>query len=523
VAFAIYLPLDAKFFSKILAKGKLAPTRVTYTNKDYLHAAGMPRGTLIIGDPGTGKSKYSGGQIVKIFKEHPDQAIFVFDWSGSLTNTILELIAREPNYRTLLNRVVLDELGNEKYVCPMPEFHKDYGLSDEEQVTRVTGNFSKLASIMAKTAQFLVTVSIADIGLALCKMLVAVVNPQGDTLQITEGKRLLLDLPLLGSLVNKYGGRQPSAKEYFEREYLDEHFLVARERELQSKALRHILGAAGGNQIRAILGWHTPGWTPREAIEKGLMVIIDAHKMINQEYAQHYLLIQKFSLIMTYINKREADDPNNIPATIVFDETYTILKIPGMAEWLGMISPLYRNRKFQLIIIIQALWQLDKEFKEQIWTLGNIVAFAVSVFEEAEIIAKTLFSYNPDYVKYSPKTDTQNPVNETEKAQDRINADWLQNLQAREVVMRRYINEQQKENYPAFIRKTTDMPSNAPYISVREIKEMLTTDLRRNVAIRDALEYVNGKQKQLDKVPTKKSKAHKKRRTSRPRISATTD
>ena len=473
---------------KMLA-GPQPPARVSYTSNDDLFEEGLTRGTLIIGDPGVGKTRYAAMQIFKKFKTYPNQAIFVFDWSGSLTNTILELIAKDSDYQNLLKRVVLDEPGNPEWVCPKPEFHPDYGLTNEENVNRVVENMERLASHLAKTAEFLTRTSIEEIGKELLRLLTAITNEMGESWQVTEGKRLLIDLPLLKNAVKKFGHLQPAARWYFLREYLPKDFMRASEKQLATKALRFILGKIEGRETRATLGYYRPGWTPKEATERGLLVLIDAHRMINQPTAQHYLLMQNFSLVMSWINKREVDDPSYEPAMIAFDETYTILKIPGMAEWLGMVSPLYRSRKFQLLIIIQALWQLDKNLAQQIWTLGNIVSFAVSNVDEASKIAKQLFSYEPRYVKNPPKTEYQNPTTESLQGQDRLNADWIQTLKARQVVMRRYITEQSREPRILFITKTSDFPKNPPYIDIREIKERLITE--RGVRVRDALDIIN--------------------------------
>jgi hypothetical protein len=480
--------IDFKLLMRMLA-GKQPPPKVTWTSKDDLYEAGATRGTLIIGDPGVGKTRYAAMQIFKKFKTYPEQAIFVFDWSGSLTNTILELIIRDPDYQNLLRRVVLDELGHPEWVCPKPEFHKDYGLTNEEQVSRITENMERLAAFMAKSAPFLVGTSIEEIGKELLRLLSVITNEHGESWQITEGKRLLIDTDLLTIAVKKFGHLQPAARWFFVHEYLSKEFMKPSEKELSTKALRYILGKVEGREVRATLGYYRPGWTPKEATERGLLILIDAHRMINQPSAQHYLLMQNFSLVMAWINKREVDDPSYHPAMIAFDETYTILRIPGMAEWLGMVSPLYRSRKFQLLIIIQALWQLDKSLAQQIWTLGNVVSFAVSNGDEALKIAKQLFSYEPRYIKNPPKTETQNATTESLQGQDRLNADWIQNLKARELVMRRFITEQTRDPGILYIPRTANFPSNAPYMAIQEVKEKLITE--RGVRVRDALEIVN--------------------------------
>jgi hypothetical protein len=472
-----------------MVAGPQPPARVSYAMSDALLEEGLTRGTLIIGDPGVGKTRYAAMQIYKKFKAHPEQAIFVFDWSGSLTNTILDLIVRDQDHQNLLKRVVLDELGNPEWVCPKPEFHPDYGLTNEENVNRVVDNMVRLAFHISKSAEFLTRTAIEGVGKELLRLLTAITNEHGESWQVTEGKRLLINLPLLKNAVKKYGHLQPAARWFFIHEYLPKDFMRSAEKELTTKALRLILGKIEGRETRATLGYYRPGWTPKEATERGLLILIDAHRMINEPTAQHYLLMQNFSLVMSWINKREVDDPSYQPAMIAFDETYTILKIPGMAEWLGMVSPLYRSRKFQLLIIIQALWQLDKELAQQIWTLGNIVSFAVSNVDEALKISKQLFTYEPRYIKNPPKTEHQNPTTESIQGQDRLNADWIQTLKARQVVMRRYINEQARESRILFIPKTADFPNNPPYLEIREVKQRLIEEV--GVRVRDALEIIN--------------------------------
>ena len=475
---------------KLLAEilwGKSPPVKVNVARTDDLYEASATRGFLILGDPGSGKTKYASMQIVKRWKANP-HAVFVFDWSGSITNSILDLIARDKDYQRLFEMVVLDELGNEEWVIPKPEFHPDYGLTSEEQVNRVLGNMKRLSDFLLKGAPFLGTVSIDEIGRELFRLLTVIRNEHGENWQITEAKRLIMDLPLLRRALNSFGAYQPSAKWYFDHEYLPRDFMKASEKELTTRALRYLLSQLEAREVRATLGYYKPGWTPREATQNDLLVLIDAHRMINQTEAQHYLLMQNFSNVMAWINKREVDDPNNKLAEIDFDETYTILQIEGMAEWLGMVSPLYRSRKVALMIIAQALWQFDESLAEQIWTLGNIVSFAVSNSKEAEDIAKQLFNYDPKFVKHDPKTPQQNPTTEPSQGQDRIIADWLQNLKARHFVMRRYDTEQHKEPGVQFVEKTADYPITPPYVSLPDIKRYLIQ--KRGVRVGDALKVI---------------------------------
>lgn len=483
-----------KFLLELFA-GKPLPVVVNLARNDDLYEAAATRGTLVIGDPGKGKTEYVANQIFKKWKEYHEQAIFVFDWSGGITNALLKRIIRDDNFEKLLQKVVLDELGNEECIIPKPEFHPAYGLTQEEQVSRVVGNMERLAEFMLKGAPFLTGVSIEEIGRELFRLLNAITNERGECWQLTEAKRLIMDLPLLRQAVAMYGNKVPSAKWYFQHEYLPSDIMRGTEKELSTRALRFIMGKIESRETRATLGYFKPGWTPKEATERGLLVLIDAHKMINQPEAQHYLLMQNFSLVMSWINKREVDDKSYQPATLVFDETYTVLKIPGMAEWLGMVSPLYRSRRIALVIILQALWQLDEQLAKQIWTLGNIVSFAVSNIDEAEMIAKQLFDYDPRFIKNLPKTPQQNPTTEPEPGQDRIGGDFIQGLKARQFIMRRYINEQEKEKGVSFVEKTADTPQNPPHMELAEVKRMLIRE--RGVSVREALEEINNR-----KLPT---------------------
>jgi hypothetical protein len=467
--------------------GKSPPAKVRFARTDELFQEARTRGVAILGDPSTGKTKFGGMQIVKGWINDP-HAVFVFDWSGSITNTILDLLSRHPDYERLFDKVVLDELGNEEWVIPKPGFHPSYGLTNEEQVNRVLGNMKRLSEFLLKGAPFLGTVSIDEIGRELFRLLTVIRNQHGENWQITEAKRLLLDLPLLRKACAMFGAYAPAAKWYFEHEYLPKDFMKASEKELTARSLRYLLSQLEAREVRATLGYHKPGYTEKEATENDLLVIIDAHWMINQPEAQHYLLMQRFSQVMTWINKREVDDPNNKLAEIDFDETYTILKIEGMAEWLGMVSPLYRSRKVGIMILAQALWQFDESFAKQLWTLGTICSFAISNGEEAELIARQLFDYDPKYQKNAPKTPYQNPTTEPVTGQDRMYADWIQNLKPRQFIMRRYETEQKKEKGVLFVEKTSEYPTKPPHVSLKEVKDYLRRS--RGVKVRDALEVI---------------------------------
>ncbi len=202
-------------------------------------------------------------------------------------------------------------------------------------------------------------------------------------------------------------GKDLSGEETRRKTYLDTH------------AITSILGAIEPREIRARLGYDKPGWTAKEAIEKGRLVLVNGASLINQRHAQHYLFTQVYSLIKEEINRRIPDDPDNKPISLVLDEVYSLIGIPGMAEEIGTISPLYRSRKLQLYVVLQSLSQLAKPLDEQIWLLGNKLVFAMENKEEAEKVARQLFKYDPRYLKQPARTINQNNIVEPEAGQDR--------------------------------------------------------------------------------------------------------
>jgi hypothetical protein len=476
---------------------KIYPADVFVTKNDDLFPEAGTRGVLVIGDPGTGKTRYMANQIFKRWRDDPKLTVFSFDWQGGFTKVFLDLMSRERNYETLMQYAVVDELGNEERVLTKPEFHPDYGLTDEEQVNRVVGNMQKFAEFMSKTAGFLVGVSVREIGKHLFRLLQVMRNDYGESWQITEALELLTDENLLRRAVKDYGQYAKPSKFYFEKQYIEEKVMPRHEKELTTRALRFLLGIIDSQVVRATLGYYKPSWTPKEATENGQAILIDAHKMINTPEAQHYLIVQAFSLVMDWINKREVDDPNNQRVIIVLDETFPLLQIDGFAEWLSMISPLYRARGIEIVILIQGMWQLDERLAKQIWSMGTIIAFRRDDIDEAELIARQLWNYDSHYVKNPARTDWQNPTTESQDGQDRMNGDWIQNFEPRQFVMRQYINEQEKQPGVIFVKKTKELPNTKQYITVKEIKERLRK--RDGVLIRDALEVL--KDRKLEEPP----------------------
>lgn len=455
---------------------------------DNLPFEGLTMGTLYIGRQGTGKTSSLARHLVDYALTFRDRAIFVLDWSGSISDMILALIAKQESEtkERLLRRVVYDELGNPEWVIPMPEFSPLYGGTYEEQVQRVANNLIKLAPELVKDAPFLAGLGLREIAPQVFRLLKAITNEHGETWQITEAKKLLTLLPLLKNAVALYGCQVPEAEWFFKNIYSQ---LKQQERELRSYAVLALLGAVEPRETKARLGFYRPGWTPKEAIENGLIVLVNGARLINQKNTQHYLFTQAYSLIMSEINRRIPGNPEDKPVALVMDEVYSLLSIPGMAEEVGMLSPLYRSRKLELYIVLQSLSQLAPTLRSQIWSIGNVVCFAISNFDEAYEIAQQLFKYEPQTIKLEARTANSQPIIEPDRGQYLTIANWIQRMSHRECIIRRYFSERGMDKYVRHIKQTKQHPDLPMDETLEEIKARLLT--QRGVRVRDALEVIN--------------------------------
>lgn len=449
---------------------------------------GLTMGTLYIGRPGTGKTTSLARHIVEYFVRYPDRAIFVLDWSGSISDSILRLILRYPQEvkEKLLKRLVYDELGNPDWVIPLPEFSPVYETSTEDQVFRVANNLEKLAGTLVTGAPIVGGLPIKELGPHVFRLLTAIPNQaSGGSFQVTEAKMLLTSEPIMDNAIDNYGGRVPEAKFYLENEFVNiQH---KRDKDLRKYSLVSILGVVEPREARARLGTVTPGWTPKEAIEKGLMVIVDGARMINRRPTQHYLFTQAYSLIIAELNKRRPTDPNDLPVPLVLDEVYSLLSIPGMAEEVGWLAPLYRSRKLELYIVLQALSQLAKPLDRQIWSLGNIVCFALSDFDEAYHLAQQLFKYEAASIKLPSKTSQ--PILEPDRGQYLTIANKIQRMRRRECIVRRYLSEEEMDGYIRYIPKTKEAQQGDIGESISEVRDRLVQE--RAVKVSDALKVIN--------------------------------
>ena len=183
-----------------------------YSGQDQqLPDEGLTMGTHIIGRPGTGKTSYLALHLVEYAIKYPDRAIFVLDWSGAISDTILSLIQHDEG---LLKRVVYDEMGHPEWVVPLPEFSPLYGGTYEEQSQRVSQNLVKLAPSLVENAPILGRVGLRELAPQIFRVCTAIRNEHDECWQVTEVKKLLLQREWLKNALNNYGNSVPEAKWY---------------------------------------------------------------------------------------------------------------------------------------------------------------------------------------------------------------------------------------------------------------------------------------------------------------------
>lgn len=142
-----------------------------------------------------------------------------------------------------------------------------------------------------------------------------------------------------------------------------------------------------------------------------------------------------------------------------------------------------------MIIIIQALWQLADNLREQIWSLGNVACFGVDDFDEAYEIAQQLFKYDPSRTRLPSASPNGQPIVEQDRGQYLMIANWLQHLKARELILKRYIIESEEDPFVRYVGRTSEKPNNPLPDSLMAIKERLLK--RRAIPVKEALAVVN--------------------------------
>ncbi|MCL4264782.1 MAG: type IV secretory system conjugative DNA transfer family protein [Anaerolineae bacterium] len=494
--------IDLKLLLKILFGDPVHPPipNIRTSKDDTLYFDGLTRGTAISGDPGTGKTSWEAGELKRYAITFPDGPIIVYDLNSSLTNefnTQIELMPDSPEKENIQKRIVVDIPGHETHVLPKPIFSPEHGLSEEDLVQVVTSIIEELnPEKIALTPMMAQSLEVTAPQLA--RLIMAIRNEYGESWQVTEGKKLLMDEGMLKKACKEYGHFVPEAKWYFENQLLAKG-VTPQGYEARTSALIGTLSAIESRPLRARYGHYRPHITYKEIIDKGLIYFVSGEKIANQEKVQAWVYWCEFALLRALINLRTPHDPNDKPVLIVIDEVYKLFEIRGMANALGQISTYFRSRKLMAVVIIQAFWQLDERFQEQYWNFGNIISFAMSNHNDAYTISQQLGQYNPTSEKFRARSNHSQPVAEADRGQYLMMANWLQNLKARQMVMRRYSTEQEKDPYLRFVEKTRDKLTGTLRAPIAEIKEEIFK--RRAIPIRDALEVINKRTLQKETKP----------------------
>jgi hypothetical protein len=448
--------------------------------------AGLIRALLMLGKPGSGKTRILAFLITLYMMTFPDRGILVIDASGKLKNDILGIIQLQPEEvrERLTKRLVIDIPFHPEYTHTMPEWHADYGVDMELQIQRSAEVLRRLNPEI-ELAPILGAAAFKEMFPELARLLTAIQNEHGETWQITEAKKLLIDGSQMALAIKQAGGRAPSAKWYFEAQKQ----ATSQERDMRSYALRSALGVVEPRELRARVGYYKPSWTVGELERKGLCCIVSGEYMLGREQQFNYVVMQIHSLFRMQMNQRRPDDPAVKPFLYVLEEVPALYQIPGMAQEIAGITSFYRSRKVEVILSLQATWQVDKSAAEHIWSLGNLLVFGLDDFNDARLAAEHLFYYGPTTVKQESRTATQNPITEPEHGQYTAAANWIQSFRQREVVIRRYFSESQMDRFVRHVTRIQDIPVSDNAQAIGELSEQIFRS--RAISIREALEVIN--------------------------------
>src|SRR5688572_27098542 len=156
-------------------------------------------GQLWLGRPATGKTAACARCTIDHLIAHPREAMISFDGSQAFTDTFLKIVLSQPPHikEALKKRIIYDELGHPKFTMTLPEFHVDYDVPMEKQITRAVQNFAALNPQLMTQTPIMGGASVTDYGTMLFRLLSVIPNEYKSTWQLTEGKWLLKDKAIL--------------------------------------------------------------------------------------------------------------------------------------------------------------------------------------------------------------------------------------------------------------------------------------------------------------------------------------
>jgi hypothetical protein len=464
-----------------------------------LYEAGLVMSSVYAGRQGSGKSYALAVEAVEQMKAHPEQPFFIFDWSGGLIIILVLLILSDPKRDELLPRLVYDAMGGrtingQAYVMPMPEFSEEYDPEKpwlervEDQADRVQRVFEALNADLIEKNPTLGGRPIKALLLNLLLLANAITDEKGESWQLTDVTKLLNKE--VRELARKlFGGKVKKAAEYFTNEFTGESKL---DNEI-AHALADVLDIIKSLRIRARVGYSFAGWTPKEAIRNGLIVLCDGSGLTNNHRQKDYLFLQLFFLVLDEINKRAPSSPGYHPINWIMDEVYGFLESPYVARMLAHLPSEYRSRKLQLFLVIQSLKQLAGEEKgkkgleDVFFSFGNMVVFSLLDIDDCFTFIKNLIPFDPQLVKVPSSREGQHDIMENRDEQLAVQAYQLQHLAQRECYVRRFVNEAKMDRI-IHIGRTREARITATHADVEDLKDNLM--LQRGVLLSKAQKMI---------------------------------
>ena len=483
-----------------------------------LHEAGLVMSTVFVGRQGAGKTYALALELLEQIKRHPEQSFFIFDWSGGLINTLYRLVLSDQQKEEIMPRLVYDSMGGraikgETYVMPMPEFSKEYDPEKswiervEDQADRVQRTFEALNPNLVELNPTLGGRPIKSLLPNLLHLANAVVDEQGDSWQITEATKLL-NIDVRKRALFEFGQKVGKALDYFKNSFTGVEKL---DKEL-AHALADVLDVIKSKRIRARVGYSKAGWSPSEAIAKGLIIACDGSGLNNNHMQKDYAYLQLFHLVLDEINKRPPSVAGYHPINWVMDEVYTFTETPSVARILAHMPSEYRSRKLQLYLVIQSPKQLageengKKGLEDVFFSFGNMSVFSLLDIDDCFSIVKNFFPFEPNTVKVPARTEGQHDIMENRDEQLAVRAYQLQHLSQRECYLRRFIDEARMDRI-IHVGRTKEVRMTATQEEVEKLKDKLV--LKRGVPVRLAEEKINERKISLQKKSQESGKRRK--------------
>lgn len=471
----------------------LRPTRL-------LHEEGLVMSTAFVGRQGVGKTFALANELLEQIKGHPEQPFFVFDWSGGLINTLLLLALSDARYHEIRKRLVFDAMGGreingEAFVMPMPEFSEKYDPEKlwiervEDQADRVQRTFENINPNLVELNPTVGGQPIKSLLPNLLLLVNAINDDSGNSWQLTEVTKLLnRDTRELAR--KQFGSKVEKANDYFIHDY------TGKERFDKERAytIANVLDVIKSRRIQARVGYPHPGWTPKDTISNGLVILCDGSGLNNNHKQKDYAFLQLFNLVLDEINKRVPSAPGYQPINWVMDEVYTFTEIPSVAKVLAHLPSEYRSRKLQLFLVIQSFKQLagaengKKGLEDVFFSFGNMAVFSLLDIEDCFTGVKNLFPFDPQLVKVPARHEGQHDIMENRDEQIAVRAYQLQHLAQRECYVRRFVDEARMDRI-IHIGKTRDVRISATHQEIERLKDELM--LERGVSLLKAEEIIN--------------------------------